>query len=413
MILTNDQEGALLEIKSFLLDPSKKEHILSGNSGSGKSTLVRYVLSNLTEFLKPTKLLLGEALVLTPHLTATTNEAATVLSNSTGTEVLTVHKQFKLRFQNNYSTGKKELITKDCNYFENAFIIVDEASMCNTIIRSVILENTCKNSKILYVGDNQQLDAVNSICNIFTSGLSDSHLTTNVRQAGNEIAALGLRFRDAVLSGVMPTLDYISTDYVKYIDGSELQELIKERFNKDSFDSTRRILAYSNERVIEYNNYIRELQNGCAGFKDGEILTTNNTITSNNNVIAKNNTDVTISNIKYCDHHGMKGYKMTASQMNKSISGFVPDDKKLAKKAINAFAKNKDWKNMFGLQDSILDLRPRFSSTVHKAQGGTLDEVYIDLDDIGSEYGTTKSKARALYVAITRAKNKVYFYGSL
>ena len=33
---------------------------LVGLNGSGKSTLVKYILTNLHEFLKPTKLLLGE-----------------------------------------------------------------------------------------------------------------------------------------------------------------------------------------------------------------------------------------------------------------------------------------------------------------------------------------------------------------
>ena len=73
IVLTDDQEDALLEIKSFLLDETKKEYILSGNSGRGKSTLVKYIVENLDDFLKPTALLLGKALYLTPYLTATTN----------------------------------------------------------------------------------------------------------------------------------------------------------------------------------------------------------------------------------------------------------------------------------------------------------------------------------------------------
>jgi len=412
MTLSNDQAKALLDIKSFLFNDTQKEMILSGNSGSGKSTLVKYVISNLHIYLKPLALMKGEPVVMKPYLTATTNEAATVLSNASGSEARTVHSFFKFKFKKNYQTGELELDTRGGNVYTNALVVIDEASMLSKRMRKEVLKHTGTGTKILYVGDNEQLDAINSECDVFDSGLPEAHLTTNIRQAGNEIAALGLLFRDAVLSGKMPDLPHVDSEHIKYLTGEQFKDLIDEKYAVENYYPDRRILAYTNDRVIEYNKHIRQLQNGCSRYVEGEFLTTNNTITDGSEVVAKNNTDIKIQDITYGEMKGIKGHKVTACGENRAMKGIIPDNMKAAKAAINALAKKKSWNEMFDLQDKILDLRPRFASTVHKSQGGTLNEVYIDLNDIGSMWDIEK-KARALYVGITRAKSKVYFYGSL
>ena len=286
--------------------------------------------------------------------------------------------------------------------------------MCSVELREKLVEHVCDKSKILYVGDSEQLETIKSECDVFSSGLTEAHLTTNVRQAGNEIAELGLGFRDAVLTGVLPKLSYQDSEHIKYISGDEFSALVADKFSKANYSSSRKILAYSNNGVIGYNDYIRELQNGCNGFVEDEILTTNNTITSGENVIAKNNEEVRISDISFTEMLGMMGHLVTVWGSERACQGFIPDDPKQAKAKINALAKAKNWGDMFELQDKILDLRPRFASTVHKAQGGTLEEVFIDLNDISSMRSlSAKKKARALYVGITRAKAKVYLYGTL
>ncbi len=60
----------------------------------------------------------------------------------------------------------------------------------------------------------------------------------------------------------------------------------------------------------------------------------------------------------------------------------------------------------------MADLRPGYASTVHKAQGASVDDVYIDLSDVGTN-GNSEEVARLLYVAISRARKNVYLYGNL
>lgn len=80
--------------------------------------------------------------------------------------------------------------------------------------------------------------------------------------------------------------------------------------------------------------------------------------------------------------------------------------------ALKDLASKKDWKSFYYLKEYIADLRPIEVSTVHKAQGSTLDRVYIDLNDLCSCRDPFLF-ARLLYVAVTRAKEKVIFFGSL
>ncbi len=417
--LTSDQEASLIDIKGFLFNENKKEFILTGGSGSGKSTLVRYIVDNLPEYMKPIQLLRGEDCTLMPHLTATTNEAATVLSDASDMEASTVHSFFKFRFNRNYKTGNLDLVTKHGVPRTNVLLIIDEAFMLTKEMRQHVLGFTCNDSKILYVGDSEQLDAIGDECDVDKVGIGITKLITNMRQGGDEdtrieIANLGILFRDAVISGVMPTLDYIDSKHIKYLDGPAFQNKIDDSFSADNYKSDKRILAFTNDRVIEYNTYVRELQNGSDGYKEGEILTSNNAITEGQEIIAKNNSEVKITHVRNGSDYGLDGVLVTATGLGgKSTAGIIPNSIKAAKSLINKYAKNKQWSEMFALQDKILDLRPRFASTVYKAQGGTLDEVYIDLNDITSNCRNTKKKARALYVAITRAKSMVYLYGEL
>jgi ATP-dependent exoDNAse (exonuclease V) alpha subunit len=50
-----------------------------------------------------------------------------------------------------------------------------------------------------------------------------------------------------------------------------------------------------------------------------------------------------------------------------------------------------------------------YSINIYKAQGSTYDEIYIYLDDIiNLKPVDLKDKYKALYTAMTRAKNKVH-----
>ncbi|EGE17573.1 ATP-binding domain-containing protein [Moraxella catarrhalis] len=55
-----------------------------------------------------------------------------------------------------------------------------------------------------------------------------------------------------------------------------------------------------------------------------------------------------------------------------------------------------------------------YACTVHKSQGSTYDEVFINLNSYRSVYKNNPAMAlKLLYVAVSRARNKVYFTGDI
>ena len=58
----------------------------------------------------------------------------------------------------------------------------------------------------------------------------------------------------------------------------------------------------------------------------------------------------------------------------------------------------------------MADLRKPYAQTIHKSQGSTYKDVLIYLDDL-KQCETKKDRNRLLYVAFSRATNKVYYTG--
>jgi len=56
----------------------------------------------------------------------------------------------------------------------------------------------------------------------------------------------------------------------------------------------------------------------------------------------------------------------------------------------------------------VADLRPGYAMTIHKSQGSTYKNVFIDVPDI-LKCRSTELRNRLFYVAISRAQENVYF----
>jgi hypothetical protein len=97
---------------------------------------------------------------------------------------------------------------------------------------------------------------------------------------------------------------------------------------------------------------------------------------------------------------------------HKSTITLVPEDREYCSQLIKESFKEKNKNIYFNLVNSIADIRIPFATTIHKSQGSTFDEVLIDLDSF--KYCKDPDLVnRLLYVAVSRAKNRVLFYGSL
>ena len=104
-----------------------------------------------------------------------------------------------------------------------------------------------------------------------------------------------------------------------------------------------------------------------------------------------------------------------------------------AAKTANSTVRAERWKTYYAFKESCLlltnivkrdgttlysrDLDYGFALTSHKSQGSTFDTVFVDVFDIvydkfGHPYTDAEEINRRLYVACSRAKNKLYLkYG--
>jgi len=92
----------------------------------------------------------------------------------------------------------------------------------------------------------------------------------------------------------------------------------------------------------------------------------------------------------------------------------VPISKHAADKVLNEHKKHaikskskSEWVSFYNVKNALADLRPPFAGTTHKAQGGTFPAVFIDRMNI-NKCKDAWTRARLLYVALTRASEHVY-----
>lgn len=417
--LNDGQKKAVEELLDFLLS-DQKEFNLSGAAGTGKTFMMRYIESHILDEYKTLCTVMGFG---TPknyqcQYVATTNKAAEVLSKSILKPTSTVHSFLGLRVKDNYSTGKQDIIrTNKFRVYSNILLFIDEASMIDENLYSHLMDAMDDTCKIIYVGDHFQLAPVSeTISQIYNQNNPLTVLTEPMRNNTQPaLMALCDQFRRTVDTGKFFPIKLVK-GVIDWIDGTETKALIDSLFKEENSDA--RILCYTNDRVSEYNQYIRNIRNYGSFYAVGENLILNTPFEIGSS-IASAETEILVTHVdhnisSYVTPEGkLDTYKITVAGMpvpNATIN--VPLDTVEAKKLLKRLAKKKLWTEYFGFQKQFPDLRPRDASTVHKAQGSTYETVIIDLDNIGRCFDRDQT-ARMLYVAISRARSRIYLRGIL
>lgn len=422
--LTEEQLTSLNELISFSFNTNEKVFILNGFSGTGKTTLLQYFIP---ELLKRSRALgkLSKTSKGLPNIyfTASTNKAADVLEEKLKSvrqlidiEVKTVHSLFNLKVFNDYKNGGTKLKTTNATHElpSHAILIVDEASQISTDLDKLI-RKLGEKSKIIYVGDPAQLAPVGEqIAPVFTQNFPTTYLKEIQRNAG-PIAKLGEQFRKSVES-LQPIQLPKPCPQIEYLTGSQFQDKVSSYFKKGIGVNDCRIITWTNNKSIAYNSHIRKLHYQEDQYQVGEILVVNSPVFNNKkDIIHTTDSYVTISD---CWEYSIKvpnSRQLLQGTQYSTYAGttfFVPDNLKLFQEILTKFKKQKDWASFYGLQEQVADVRPIHSMTAHKSQGSTFETVFIDLNDMGSCW-IPSDFYRLMYVAITRASKKVYFYGNL
>lgn len=338
--------------------------VLTGPAGSGKSSITK-ALSMIYRRCN------FEVVHLSP-----TAKACRRLEECIGTnDAQTIHKYLGLQKDSDYSTNVK------CN--KDTVLIVDEASMLDIMLFNALLVGTNLTSRVLLIGDNNQLPSVqagNVLGDLIDSGkVHVSKLTDIMRQQENSSI---IKYCTMINNGEL--FDPIEVDdfhYEEFGEGSELKEFFFDEYLKVvkeyGLNEVQVITPYKRgELGIEnLNKFIQENYNS-----DGEIVMEPYRM--------GDKVRHTVNNYKKEVFNGETG----------TIIKYFDDTEEIMV----------DFGNKMVLYDKtdVEELTLSYASTVHSSQGSEYKIVFVILDD--TSVNDFLLIRRLLYTAVSRGKKKVY-----
>lgn len=416
--LSPDQQVVFLDIIDFINTDDEQFMDVNGGAGTGKTFLISKIADGILNHKKKGSPLHSVA------ITATTNKAAAVISDAMphrAGEIGTIYSFMNLRLSENYSTGEIKVVpTKMWTVHSGTVIIVDEDSMINKELFKWLIKGIDSTCKVIFVGDRNQLAPVKeTLSPIFTQGYRTAHLAKPVRNAEQPaLMALCEQAKQTVLTGVFTPIVPVP-GVIDVIDGPEMEGVLQRDYNVE--DSTKRLLSYTNKRVIDYNLYIRELRGYSEPFEVGEILSNNQSaeLVGKTRLYTDQVVEVVSINDDRMDQNIVSGEEVRLIELTVrdvmngtiyNVTSFAnPEDRK---DVLDFYRSRNQWDRYFKIRNNYPDLRSVSASTTHKAQGSTYNEVIVDMEDIG-KCTNVEQTARMQYVALSRPKTRIYVRGQL
>ena len=253
-------------------------------------------------------------------------------------------------------------------------------------------------------------------------------LTTQHRAESPDVVALFTKFVEFLEGTNTKDLKIDFSENVKKVSTTEAVQLFD--INND------RLLAYTNEVVGWYNKEI-SIYNGIQSFVGQQVqLGSNPDLVYVEDMIDKSSVVLSDVITWYLDGELLlQNSKISAKYMELEFSTLLKlDGVEFAKVAINGTTKivpvvlgiynaysltkqikaaaikdKKNYKFIYALNKAYT-MDYKFASTVHKAQGSEFDAVFVDVNDIKKSIlpNYYDTYARLMYVALSRAKKKVY-----
>ncbi len=386
--------------------------LLEGYAGVGKTTLMRALISEL--------------LRLSPQLnimvTAPTHKALNILRekipNENGKIIFkTIHSALGLRLNDEEEMEEGERVT-----LKNAgFVIIDEASMLDRWLYAKIKKERY-HAFVLFSGDRFQLSPVTKQQESYISpafedmeGKVHVVLSEPIRQArDNPIIELSIAIRQAEEQGKRFDLSVIkhyidNTDEINVLGPEEAVAMSMAEPEKN------RIVAWTNERVRYYNTSVHRGIYFASPyiFEVGERIVFTKPFRY---YIPQIDGYRVISIGEEYEVEAVSDYNdRTLPLLTIELAGkkfLCPQDPYgFQKRFFDSWNSVKDEEArefLRKLKQTVVFISHTYASTSHKSQGSTYDNVLIDIKDI-KKMPQRADFNRALYVAVTRARYKVYF----
>mgnify|MGYP003623369678 CR=1 FL=1 len=354
--LDASQKQAIVNCYNFNLS------IVTGGPGTGKTTILKVV----------TKLANDENLLLM----APTGRAARRMSESCGIEASTIHSALGL-----FGDGNEvpEILNSD-------FIIIDESSMIDQKLMYLIMESIDISTRILLVGDVDQLPSVgagNVLRELIKSNLiPTTYLRTIYRQSEESYISLNARL--------------INSGNVKLNYGSDFK-FIECNSNTEVLNTIKQTYV---DLIKEYS--IESVQVLTPSRNKGSVCTDtiNEILRREVNPFSEDSPQLKFGNKVF--RLGDKVMQTRNKKVSNGEIGFIIEisDSELV-------VEYSDNRLIDYAKEDLEFLQHAYSTTIHKSQGSEYDVVIIPL--LKSNF--IMLKRNLLYTAITRGKQKVIIVG--
>ena len=409
MELNEQQKAAIRAIESLNF---KQFYGVFGAGGVGKS----YLLGKIDSRFRVA-------------YTTPTNKSLNVLRNSgcPPEDCYTIYKFLGLAV--NESTGKVTIDKKGrCKSGDYDILVIDECSMLNTEICNRL--KALHSIKIVFTGDHAQLPPPKEPSSPVFKLIGDNHivLTEQMRQrnALNPLLTMLSRVRDSVQTGER-IADYSQFKGQILDDDAGLkvgvviaptarqweQWLIKSFEDKRGFSTL--AVAYRNDRVDQINALIHShFYPNSDIFCKGETLVFQRPVMRNKETIAENGELIEVVKVERVQEKVSIGEHRVEIDALKINDEFItPIDRNMFNGWIQTLMNvlndprqtaGFSWGEVYLLRDRFADLRHSYCVTVHKAQGSTVDIIWVDMSDICRMPESQSIINRCIYTALSRAR---------
>jgi ATP-dependent exoDNAse (exonuclease V) alpha subunit len=274
-------------------------------------------------------------------------------------------------------------------------------------------------SQILFVGDPAQLPPVGeaeSPC--FHQIYYRSELTEVVRYGG-AIAVLAEDIRRNLDRRHFPKFindtNPEQTEGIFALSRQRWESLLIRAFTSQASQSDPdkvRALAYTNRRVNYLNRLIRAAIFGedASRFVRGERLVANNPCLSGETVLLQTSAECEVIGaiegregpwaVWYLEVKTDEGNYLTLRVLHETSQASLQQQ-------LQSYAEEKRWQEFWELKQRFHDLHYAYSLTIHKSQGSTFQDVFVDLPDTLTNF-KIQERNQLCYVACTRAAKRLF-----
>lgn len=381
--------------KAILAGTNEGVVVITGGPGTGKTTIVKCIL----------KILKGHGLKC--MLMAPTGRAAKRLEEQTGEPASTIHRAL----ESNFSGSQRGFARNEHNPLEADAIIVDEVSMLDVFLMSSLLKATNFGTRIILVGDKDQLPSVgagNVLADIISSNIFKVvELTQIYRQSEDSMIAQNAH---KINNSEMPDLSVKSSDFF-YSKTSEPEAVAREVVSLVA----ERIPKYFNDITSDDIQVISPMKAGLAG-------------TTNLNILIQEKLNPKSADKKEIELQ--KRIFRTGDRVMQIVNNYDKEWEKLTKLGYATYGTGvfngdmgkieeinteissmtivfDDGRRAFYSYAELDEIVLSYAITVHKSQGSEFPVVIIPVMG-GSPLLMNKN---LLYTAVTRAKRMVVLIG--